>query len=286
MAINPNEDTEFNEALRKHGILPPREPTPPSPSPPPSPTLDDLLEDLTPSQLQEFGENAHDDEAERYVFARRQRLLAEMKRDEERARFGQVFPIGRDDYTREVTDASKVDELGDEENKGTGVVCFLYKDGIPRSDIAYRHVQTLAARHPRTKFVSIVGDKCLPNLPDSRVPMFIIYRGGEIRTQVVAWGADRERRIEGQTLCLVCHVSVMLISPLFSLTELEALLIASGAVVIPERRTAPKHDDSDEDEEDEEDDDLSSGMQSTTTYSKKIRGAAKKEDDSDSDFDL
>lgn len=59
---------------------------------------------------------------------RRQRL-AELKKMQ-KARFGRVYPIGRDDYTREVTEASKVD-LEDEERKGkgTGVVCFLYKDG-------------------------------------------------------------------------------------------------------------------------------------------------------------
>lgn len=27
--------------------------------------------------------------------------------------------------------------------------------------------------------------------------MLIIYRKGEIRHQIVAWGADRERRLEG-----------------------------------------------------------------------------------------
>jgi hypothetical protein len=70
-------------------------------------------------------------------------------------------------------------------------------DRIPRSDRAYIHVRTLAARHPRTKFVSIVGDKCIPNLPDSRVPMLIVYRKGEIVTQITAWGSDRERRLEG-----------------------------------------------------------------------------------------
>ena len=59
---------------------------------------------------------------------RRQRL-AELKKLQH-ARFGRVYPIGRDDYTREVTEASKVDvEDEDMKGKGTGVVCFLYKDG-------------------------------------------------------------------------------------------------------------------------------------------------------------
>lgn len=268
MAINPNEDTEFNEALRKHGILPPREQTPPSPSPPPSPTLDDILDDFTPSELQELGEDAHDDDAERYIAAYRQRVLTEMKKDANKARFGQVYPIGRDDYTREVTDASKADEPGEEDNKGTGVVCFLYKDGIPRSDRAYEHVRAIAARHPRTKFVSIVGDKCLPNLPDSRVPMFIVYRGGEIRTQIVSWGADRERRVE----------------------ELEAMFIMCSAIIPPERPPPGSRDIDSEDDEDEESNDRSSQMRSTSTWTnhttKNVRGPTKKADDSDSDFDL
>lgn len=109
--------------------MPPREPTPPSPSPPPSPTLDDLLEDFTPSELQELADDAHNDEDERAIAAYRKQRMAELQSEERKARFGRVYPIGRDDYTREVTEASKVDEAGDEEAKGTGVVCFLYKDG-------------------------------------------------------------------------------------------------------------------------------------------------------------
>ena len=217
-AFNNLTNTFSNDALRKHGIIPPREPTPPSPPPPPSPTFDDLLNDFTPSELQELSEDAPDDEAERMVSAYRQQRLAEQRKEDKKARFGRVYPIGREDYTREVTEASNIDEEDDGEEQGTGVVCFLYKDGwvqglfsssiqlirycryrIPRSDRAFEHIRILAARHPRTKFVSIIGDKCIPNLPETRVPMLIVYKKGDIRNQVVAWGADRERRLEGWT---------------------------------------------------------------------------------------
>lgn len=128
MAVNPDEDTEFNDALRKHGILPPREPPPPSPSPPPSPTFDDLLNDFTPSELRELSEDAPDDETERIIAAYRRQRLADERHAENKARFGRVYPIGREDYTHEVTEASSVSEEDDEEETGTGVVCFLYKD--------------------------------------------------------------------------------------------------------------------------------------------------------------
>jgi hypothetical protein len=69
---------------------------------------------------------------------------------------------------------------------------------LPRSDRAFEQIRTLAERYPRTKFVSIVGNKCIPDLPDVRVPMILVYRKGEIKEQLIAWGADRERRIEGK----------------------------------------------------------------------------------------
>ncbi|KAI0279842.1 thioredoxin-like protein [Russula aff. rugulosa BPL654] len=250
--MSPNQDTEFDEALRKHGILPPREPTPPSPSPPPSPSLDDILEDLTPAELQEFGEDVQDDA-----------LLVQERLEAQRRRFGAVIPIGRDDYTREVTEASEQDEPGDVEARGTGVVCFLYKDGIPRSDRAHAHVRTLATLHPRTKFVSIVGDKCIPNLPDSRVPMFVVYRKGQIVNQITAWGSAREPKLE----------------------ELETLLIACGAI-IPSEKKPPAGSSDDLDEESEEEDSRVGSKSTWVNYSSKnVRNASKK-DDSDSDFDL
>lgn len=73
---------------------------------------------------------------------------------------------------------------------------------LPRSDRAFGHIRELAERYPRTKFVSIVGDKCIPNLPDAHVPMFIVYRKGDIKNQLLAWGADRERRVEGSFITL------------------------------------------------------------------------------------
>ncbi|KAF7294426.1 Phosducin domain-containing protein [Mycena kentingensis (nom. inval.)] len=266
MAVNPHEDTEFNDALRKHGIIPPKTPPPRTPSPPPSPTFDDLLDDFSSNELIELAEDAKDDEAERAIDAFRRQRLADDRAASKRARFGRVYPIGREDYTREVTEASSLSEQDDNDGTGTGVVCFLYKDGIPRSDCAFGHVRTLAARHPRTKFVSIVGDKCIPNLPDARVPMFIVYKKGEILNQVVSWGADRERTLD----------------------ELELLLIVSGAILPPDR-LSPKEKDSDDELSDEEDEPPRRSAATSTNGKapKNIRkSVANKSDDSDFEFDL
>ena len=124
-AINYEEDTEFNEALRKHGIIPEREPTSRSPSPPPfrgtSPTLaeqdiDDLLlgtDDALPRSV-----------LENY----REQRMKEQGVGERNRRFGRVYPIGKTDYTREVSEGSMIDIEGEEEGEGTGVVCYFFKD--------------------------------------------------------------------------------------------------------------------------------------------------------------
>ncbi|KAF8626326.1 hypothetical protein AX15_004987 [Amanita polypyramis BW_CC] len=259
MAVNPNEDTEFNDALRKHGILPPREPPPRTPSPPPSPILDELLDELSTSELNDLDEDTGDDVKQRIIDQHKRQRKIEERKILKVARFGRVYPIGRDDYTREVTEASKESEEGDEEGKGTGVVCFLYKDGIPRSDRAFQHIKALAERYPRTKFVSIVGDKCIPDLPDSRIPMVIVYKQGNICNQIVAWGSDRDRRIE----------------------ELEVALVMAGAIE-PEARPLGDKKNSDDEEEsiDVEDRSLRARVGRKNTWS------SAKKDDSDSDFEF
>lgn len=142
-----------NDALRAHGILPPK---PPSRSPSPdiphitqadavravastadADTLGTLLE----------GENLDSDD-ERMFEDYRRRRIAEMRAEEKRGRFGSMEPLGRDDFVRQVTEGSKLnaegkedpeseEDSGDERKpamvrarklKGTGVVVFLFKD--------------------------------------------------------------------------------------------------------------------------------------------------------------
>lgn len=123
--------------------------------------------------------------------------------------------------------------------------------------------------------------------------MFIVYRKGDVLNQLVSWGADRPRKIEG--------VSANPLDPRnaeynHAIAELEALLIVAGAIIVPEknRRSSPSRGggSSDEDgdsEEEERDRDPSSRMRSAATSTnartmKNIRRTEK--EDSDSDFDL
>jgi hypothetical protein len=94
------------------------------------------LKKVTVSELDEeidALENGDDDEEERRLLALRRKRLNDLARERKRGQFGRVYPITRPDYTREVTDASKAQQEeyeGEEQRaKGTGVVCFLYKEG-------------------------------------------------------------------------------------------------------------------------------------------------------------
>ena len=54
--------------------------------------------------------------------------MAEEGVGERKRKFGRVYPIGKKDYTKEVSEGSKEDLEGEPEGSGTGVVCFLFKD--------------------------------------------------------------------------------------------------------------------------------------------------------------
>ncbi|KDN47525.1 thioredoxin-like protein [Tilletiaria anomala UBC 951] len=254
--VDPTQDTEFHDALRAHGIIPPK---PPSRSPSPErPTasgtrasqLSSLPLDRIERALQEgadYGPSRYtakratvadeddddllegadglgklDEDEERILLSLRSHRMREMRVKLRNARFGRVYPISRVDYMREVTEASKEDPSDvaaqDEDDvkgkgKGTGVICFLYKDGMDTCDLLAGYLETLAAKYPSSKFVSIVGDKCIPNYPDKNLPTLLIYRGGELHRQIV--GLRREIGLDGMnTKC----------------ADIELLLTAVGAI--------------------------------------------------------
>ena len=101
-----------------------------------------------PSTLALLAEETPDSDEERLFQSYRQQRLKEMREVEKKGRFGSLKPIGRNDWEREVTKGSEEEEEGGldkqeeereekegvfgetkKEKVGTGVVCFLYKDG-------------------------------------------------------------------------------------------------------------------------------------------------------------
>ena len=113
--------------------------------------------------------------------------------------------------------------------------------------------------------------------------MFIVYRKGQIVNQITAWGSAREPKLGGRFS--VATFTQPRLSYRATISELEALLIACGAI-IPSEKKPPAGSSDDIDEESEEE---VSQVGSKSTWanfsSKNVRNTSKK-DDSDSDFDL
>lgn len=252
--VDATQDTEFHDALRAHGIIPPK---PPSRSP--SPELasaremrTQALKQATVDDLDVELENELDEEEEKLLDKIRRQRMSQLRAETKKARFGRVYPINRPDYTREVTEASKQDPDADtdadadpdtyqpdeEQNRkhtqataadkqrqgGTGVVCFLYKDGIDTCRLLAGYLDTLAAKYASTKFVSIIGDQCIPNYPDRNLPTLLIYRNGELHRQIV--GLRPEIGLDGmKTKC----------------EDIELLLTAVGAIQRSKVPGAPTH---------------------------------------------
>ncbi|NXY41478.1 PDCL3 protein, partial [Ceuthmochares aereus] len=124
---DPNEDTEWNDILRKKGILPPKENLEEKERAKEEEQLAILqksvvktYEDMTLEELEE-NEDEFNEEDEKAIEMYRQQRLAEIKAAQMKNKFGEVLEISGKDYVQEVTKAGK----------GIWVVLHLYKQGIP-----------------------------------------------------------------------------------------------------------------------------------------------------------
>lgn len=178
---DPNADTEWNDILRKKGILPSKE------------SLKELekqaeeeeeralqqsvvktYEDMTLEELED-NEDEFNEEDERAIEMYRQQRLAEWRATQEKNKFGEVLEISGKDYVQEVTKAGE----------GLWVILHLYKQGIPLCALINQHFSALARKFPDVKFIKAISTTCIPNYPDRNLPTVFVYLEGEIKAQFV-----------------------------------------------------------------------------------------------------
>ncbi|KAM9320027.1 phosducin-like protein 3 [Gastrophryne carolinensis] len=175
---DPNADTEWNDILRRKGILPPKEV-------PKQEEEDEVAilqqqsvvktyEDMTLEELEE-NEDEFSEEDERAIELYRQQRLAQWKATQIKNTFGEVLEISGQDYVQEVTNAGK----------DLWVILHLYKQGIPLCSLINQHLVGLARRFKDVKFVKAISTTCIPNYPDKNLPTIFVYRDGEIRAQFI-----------------------------------------------------------------------------------------------------
>ncbi|KAH0543049.1 hypothetical protein FGG08_002562 [Glutinoglossum americanum] len=196
---NPNADTEWNDILRKHGIIPEKPPSP-------TPIIEEAILEgrrlahenrLEGKDLDEL-DGLEDEEDEeflekyRYVssfdrayimylmvhrFRRRKQRLAELSTITKASLYGQVYPLQKPDYSRDVTEASKssfvlvhlTSSLGT--NIESRLLTELWRD--------------LARKFGDIKFCEIRGDLCIEGYPEKNCPTILAYHNGDILRQII-----------------------------------------------------------------------------------------------------
>eukprot|EP00127_Corallochytrium_limacisporum_P004714 Clim_evm68s172 gene=Clim_evmTU68s172 len=177
---NPDEDTEWNDALRRHGIIPEKKKEAEITEEQLTQMIEETIkkktgqkdaEDMTLDELDELDDMDDEREFEKY----RQQRLAELKEKQARAKFGSLREISKPDYVKEVNQAGP----------GVWVVLFLYQPAHTQCKLLTQHLRRLAARFPATKFLQIVSTNCVESWPDRNLPAMFIYHEGQMKQQIV-----------------------------------------------------------------------------------------------------
>ncbi|XP_016012799.1 phosducin-like protein 3 [Rousettus aegyptiacus] len=178
---DPNADTEWNDILRKKGILPSKESSSELEKQAEEEEQQALqqsvvktYEDMTLEELED-NEDEFNEEDERAIEMYRQQRLAEWKATTLKNKFGDVLEISGKDYVQEITKAGE----------GLWVILHLYKQGIPLCALLNQHFSTLARKFPDVKFIKAISTTCIPNYPDKNLPTIFVYLEGDIKAQFI-----------------------------------------------------------------------------------------------------
>ncbi|KAL5343360.1 Phosducin family protein [Aspergillus crustosus] len=176
--VNPNEDTEWNDILRKHGIIPekPQDPEPLIQEALIEAELKAHANRLEDKDLDEL-DALEDEEDEVFLNQYRQKRLAELSTITQASVHNQVYPLQKPDYAREVTESSN--------NSFVCVNLTSSASNNVESRLLSELWRRLAAKFGDIKFCEIRGNMCIEGYPDRNTPTILVYHKGEIVRQVV-----------------------------------------------------------------------------------------------------
>lgn len=178
--VDPNEDTEWNDILREHGIIPEK---PPSPLAQLEAALEEAIQNAHDNRLDdlELDELAalEDDEDEDFLELYKQKRMAEMRKMADKPKYGHVYPITKSEYNDEVTKAL---EKG---NDGTWVLVHMSLLLALQSRLLAELLSQLAPKYAEIKMCDISALRAVENYPEKNCPTLIIYHKGNIAKQYI-----------------------------------------------------------------------------------------------------
>lgn len=174
---DPNEDTEWNDILRAHGILPER---PQSPTRAIEDALDDALEKAyarrlegkTLEELDELDELGLEDEE--FIQTYREKRMREIQEQLSKEKFGQVVHISKPEYQEVVTEASA----------SVPVVLHISSSESTQSKLLSALLDRVAPRFRDIKFVDIDCRQINERYPMKNCPTILVYKDKAIAHQL------------------------------------------------------------------------------------------------------
>lgn len=163
---DPTADTEWNDILRRKGILPKLE----------KPKEEDWEEEdqSEKKNIEDLDLDDLDDDDE-FMAAYRAARVKQIEALRAKNKFGTVEQITGTDYVE------KVNKAGDD----IWVILHLYKDGIQLCNLINHHFTNLARKFPATKFLKSVATTTIPNYPDKNLPTIFVYYEGKMKAQII-----------------------------------------------------------------------------------------------------
>ncbi|KAK5164281.1 Proteolipid protein 2 [Saxophila tyrrhenica] len=182
---DPNADTEWNDILRKHGVIPEKPPSP-------TPMIEEALTEarrlahenrLEGKDLEELDE-LEDEEDEDFLDSYRQKRMQELSTIQNASVYNQVYPLAKPDWTKEVTDASHK----------AFIFVLLTASNTP-SRLLEGVWRDLARKWGDVKFCQMRGDLCIEGYPERNCPTVLVYKDGDVRKTVVGLGELGEEKV-------------------------------------------------------------------------------------------
>ncbi len=130
------------------------------------------LQNASLEQLNELGEDdefADDNFLELY----RQQRIDQLRQSQVLNRFGDVLNISKDQWVREVTDASKT----------CWVIAHLYSDSKIECALMDEALVVIANKFKYLKICRIKSTSAVENWPDANLPTLFMYNEGELKHQ-------------------------------------------------------------------------------------------------------
>ncbi|XP_042898525.1 phosducin-like protein 3 [Parasteatoda tepidariorum] len=178
---DPNADTQWNDALRRVGVLPQKEKAITEEE------IINIVDNTVEEKIRKEAEKAiedfsleeleliEDEEDERVLLEYRQKRIAEMKEAASKDIFGDVRDISAADYVEQVNKAGS----------GIWVVLHLYKPAIPLCAMINNYMHTLARKFKDVKFLKSISDTCIEGYPDKNLPTLFIYYEGQLKEKFI-----------------------------------------------------------------------------------------------------